>query len=398
MLVHRLKVTGLLSFGPEGIDLPLGPLNVLIGPNGSGKSNLLEVLALLRATPNNLPGPVMTEEGGGIEEWLWKAPAGDGPTNAVSAATINAVVQEPPRGRMRLRHVLEIIRHGGRFEVTDERIENERPHPSKPDTFFFYRYQQGYPVLREQGERSLQRENVNPEQSILSQVKDPERYPVLGWLQEQYEKVRLYKDWTVGPSSPARRKQSSYGRSDILHDDLTNLNLVLSNILPRIGSRLNAALRQLYEGIDDIYIRVRDGGLNLSLKETGERLIPASRLSDGTLRYLMLLTVLLHPDPPPLVAIEEPELGLHPDLIPEIGELLIAASERMQLVVTTHSRMLVDALTEHPSSVVVCTKENGESHFERLDEEHLKQWLKDYDASATLGDLWSSGDIGGNRW
>lgn len=58
MLIQRLKVSGLLSFGPQGVDLPLGSLNVLIGPNGSGKSNLLEVLALLNAAPTNLPRPV----------------------------------------------------------------------------------------------------------------------------------------------------------------------------------------------------------------------------------------------------------------------------------------------------------------------------------------------------
>ena len=70
MLIQNLKVTGLLSFGPEGIDLPLGNLNVLVGPNGSGKSNFIEVLALLKAAPKNLPEPV--KEMGGVHEWLWK--------------------------------------------------------------------------------------------------------------------------------------------------------------------------------------------------------------------------------------------------------------------------------------------------------------------------------------
>ena len=125
MLIHRLTVAGLLSFGPEGIDLPLQPLNVLIGPNGSGKSNLLEVLALLRASPDDLPAPIKAL--GGVEEWLWKAPTVAGLTNAVSAATIDAVVESPRQGEMPVRHVLEIIRHGDRFEVADERIENERP-------------------------------------------------------------------------------------------------------------------------------------------------------------------------------------------------------------------------------------------------------------------------------
>ena len=396
MLIHRLKVAGLLSFGPEGIDLPLQPLNVLIGPNGSGKSNLLEVLALLRASPHDLPAPIKAM--GGVQEWLWKAPTVAGLTSAVSVATIDAVIESPSQAQMPLRHVLEIARHGERFEIADERIEYERPQRGSQETLFFYRYQRGEPVIVDRDVRGLRRESVKPEKSILSQVKDPERHPVLGWLQEQYERIRLYRDWTFGPSTPLRRMQSSHGRNDILDDGADNLILVLSNILPRIENRFVDALRHLYEGVDGIYATVRDGNLLLSLKESEGRLITAGRLSDGTLRYLTLLSILLHPDPPPLVAIEEPELGLHPDLIPEIAGLLIEASGRMQLVVTTHSRMLVDALTEHPSSVVVCTKEDGASHFERLDEAHLKQWLEDYSASATLGDLWSSGDIGGNRW
>ena len=396
MLIHRLKVAGLLSFGPEGIDLPLQPLNVLIGPNGSGKSNLLEVLALLRASPHDLPAPIKAM--GGVQEWLWKAPTVPALTSAVSVATIDAVIESPAQAQMPLRHVLEITRHGERLEIADERIEHECPRPGFQDTFFFYRYQRGEPVIVDSGVRGLRRESVKAEMSILSQVKDPERYPVLGWLQEQYEQIRLYRDWTFGPSTPLRRMQSSHGRNDILDDGVDNLILVLSSILPRVEDRFVDALRQLYEGVDGIYATVRDGNLLLSLKESGGRLITMARLSDGTLRYMTLLSILLHPDPPPLVAIEEPELGLHPDLIPEIAEMLVQASRRMQLIVTTHSRMLVDALTAHPSSVVVCTKEDGASQFERLDEGHLKQWLENYSASATLGDLWSSGDIGGNRW
>ena len=105
MLIKHLKVSGLLSFGPEGIDLPLESLNVLIGPNGSGKSNFLEVLSLLRAAPTNLPVPV--KEMGGVREWLWKGPSTPG------KAVIEAVVAYP-RGRMPVRHVLEIVEHGER--------------------------------------------------------------------------------------------------------------------------------------------------------------------------------------------------------------------------------------------------------------------------------------------
>ena len=100
------------------------------------------------------------------------------------------------------------------------------------------------------------------------------------------------------------------------------------------------------------------------------------------------------PKPPPLIGIEEPELGLHPDLLPKVAQLLIDASQRTQLIVTTHSDILVDALTEHPSAIVVCEKHDGQTSMRRLDPAELAQWLEKY----RLGSLWTRGQIGGTRW
>jgi predicted ATPase len=94
------------------------------------------------------------------------------------------------------------------------------------------------------------------------------------------------------------------------------------------------------------------------------------------------------------VCLEEPELGLHPDAIRTLAELLTLASERMQLIVTTHSDALVDQFTEAPDSVIVFEKEEGETEMRRLKKERLAAWLKRY----TLGQLWRTGEIGGNRW
>lgn len=159
-------------------------------------------------------------------------------------------------------------------------------------------------------------------------------------------------------------------------------------------TELRDSLRKLYEGVENINFSIDGGKVLLFLEETGDREIPATRLSDGTLRYLALLAILLHPEPPPLVAIEEPELGLHPDVIPHIAQLLVRASERTQLVITTHSRMLVEALGDDPSRILVCEKEDGETRIRRLDASRLAAWLKDY----SLGELWSMGELGGNRW
>jgi predicted ATPase len=387
MLIQHLKVSGLLSFGPRGLDLSLKGLNVLIGPNGSGKSNLLEVLALLKAAPTGLPEPV--KEMGGVHEWLWKG------RSARQEAYVEALIKYP-KGRQNLRHTLSIAEHGNRFEVTDERIENEQAYAGKPQPFFFYNFQRGNPMLHDFGDRQrkLQRDQVRPEESILSQMRDPERYPVLAHLEAQYAAIRLFRNWSFGPNALLRREQSTQGKNDFLNDGGDNLALVLSKIKSRVKSELINALSKLYEGIVDLDFSIDGGNVLLFLEERGGRNIPATRLSDGTLRYLCLCAILLHPDPPPLVAIEEPELGLHPDVLPFVAELLLRASERTQLVVTTHSRVLIDALGEEPESVIICEKEEGESVFQRLDAGQLTEWLKRY----TLGKLWSMGELGGNRW
>jgi predicted ATPase len=387
MLIKELKVSGLLSFGPEGMTLPLGNLNVLIGANGSGKSNLLEVLALLKAAPINLPAPV--KEMGGVREWLWKGGSGH------QEATVEAII-ENPKGAQPLRHGLVITDHSGRFEVVDEWIENQNPYPGKNKPYFYYQFQRDNPVLTEtqSGERPLRRRDVKPDQSVLSQFRDPERYPVLDWLREQYEQITLFRNWVFGPAAALRREQSTQGRSDFLIDGGENLALVLSNIRTRVRADLLASLTKLYDGIEDYQLSLSGGNVLLYLVERGGREIPATRLSDGTLRYLCLLAILLHPEPPPLIALEEPELGLHPDVIPHVAELLILAAQRTQLVVTTHSRMLVDALSNEPASVIVCEKLDGTSRFERLDPAALALWLEQY----SLGELWSMGELGGNRW
>ncbi len=424
MLIKRLKVKRLLSFGPEGIDLEMRGLNVLIGPNGSGKSNLLEVLSLLKAAPTNLPEPVKAT--GGILEWLWKdAAAKNGPQRPDSRAangagsngdarrkgaridpreaSVEAVIEYPDRRGNGLVHEVRMTEQRYRFELTDESIMDDRPEKGPGRNFAYYLFRRGEPVLniynphgkpRNVTRRELKRTSLKPEHSILSQIRDPEQYPQLAWLQQRYDAIRLFRNWPFGPGAGWRMPQSALNRSDFLSDGGENLVLVLNHLLPDQREEFIGALARLYEGVEGIETVTREGYVHLEVRERGNRKIPAARLSDGTLRYMCLLAILLHPEPPPLVAIEEPELGLHPDVIPYVAELLKGAAERTQLVVTTHSEVLVDALSEEPESVVVCSKENGESRFERLSAEDLEVWLKNY----SLGQVWSRGGIGGNRW
>ena len=376
LLIKRLKVSGLLSFGPTGIDLEMKGLNVLIGANGSGKSNFVEVLSLLRSASKGQFG-----EG----DLLWK----DEGDHAVPEGTISATVSNPG-GPADLQHVLTVFESPRlRLEVADERIENVGGGD------WHYRFQHGSPSLYSvEGLRSLTG-TVHADRSVLSQVKDPERYIALKVLEEGYGGIRLFRNWHFGPLASVRQPQSVSLPDDFLQEErCDNLALVLNAMLTKVRPQLTESLRKLYEGVDRISSQKVAGAIQVFLREAGDRQIRATRLSDGTLRYLCMLAILLHPDPPPLVAIEEPELGLHPDVIHHVATLLKDASKRTQLVVTTHSRLLVDELNDEPESVVVCENHDGESTLERLDAERLRGWLERY----SLGELWSIGKLGGNRW
>jgi predicted ATPase len=160
--------------------------------------------------------------------------------------------------------------------------------------------------------------------------------------------------------------------------------------------RIKEYLHRFCDRFDGVKVDAVEGLVRTSLLENGlSELLSATRMSDGTLKFLCLLAVLFHPKPAPLVCIEEPELGLHPDALRLVAEVLVEASERTQLIITTHSEALVDALTDRPESVLVCERDfdNG-TQFKRLAQDELDEWLEHY----TLGELWRKGEIGGGRW
>jgi predicted ATPase len=389
MLIRQLALRGVLSFGSDTPVLDMESLNVLIGPNGSGKSNFLEAIGLLRSTPTKLTAPMRGVGGSGVKEWIWK-----GAKNG--HAQVEAVV-DYPTGQP-LRHGIEFTETASRFELVDEFIENQHPFPGHQEPFFFYRFQHGFPALsvKGAGRRELRREDVAPDESILSQRKDPDQYPELAHLADVYGRVRVYREWSFGRTSVFRSPQSADLPSDQLEEDFSNLGLFLNYLrgVPKAKNAIIEHLRDLYDGLDDFDVRIKGGTVEVVLTE-GDFVFPASRLSDGTLRYLCLLAILCDPDPPSLVCIEEPELGLHPDMLPKIADLLAAASERTQLVVTTHSDLLVDAMTERPESVVVMEKHDGKTQARRLEAtDEMQQWLHKY----RLGQLWIRGEIGGTRW
>ncbi len=389
--IKQLKLGSFLSFGPQADPLELRALNIVIGPNGAGKSNLVEAFSVLRAVPRDLPLPV--REGGGVKDWLWRGVAG---SEAVLELLLSGFKIAQNRSSPPLRYRLAFGAEGDSFVVTDERLENAEKAPDRDKPYFYFGYERGRAMLNISGERrELKREDIDPTQSILSQRRDPDSYPEITALAGELGKIKIYRNWSFGPDSPIRASCKADVRTDTLYEGFDNLPARLA-VLKRdheVKRRMLRHLSDLAHGFDDFDVVPEGGRLQLYVTE-GALSIPARRLSDGTLRFLSLLAILLDPSPPPVVVIEEPELGLHPDTFPVIRDLLLEASERTQLIVTTHSTTLVDAFSEHPEAILVCDKVDGSTQIKRLEAEQVEAWSD----HGSLGQLWLSGQLGGTRW
>ena len=163
-VVRSLTVRNLLSFGEEPTTIELRNLNVLIGANGSGKSNLIEVLGLLQNAPKELATAI--SNGGSIDEWLWK---GATQSKRSATASIEAIISSS-NGKMPLRYRLAFTKGAGyRFEITDERLENELSSPREQRPYFYYGLENGRPLNYKGEKRGLRQEEINPQLSILAQ-------------------------------------------------------------------------------------------------------------------------------------------------------------------------------------------------------------------------------------
>jgi predicted ATPase len=398
--LRSIRFENLLSFGSEMDDLALEPLNLFIGPHGVGKSNLLAAIGLLAEAPRDLAGAIRDGGGGGA----WSA---QGRWNA-GPARLTATLEGPKREE--LSYILAFTEVDSRLKVVREALlDASRETDEEAEEWAFFSREglrlsirsvppDTWPSFVSEAAPILDPRwgDVGPDESVLARIRDPHLYPQLTFVSDSFQKIRLFRDWSFGPRSVIRHPQRVDLAEDFLADDWSNLGLILDRLgrLPATRSLLLEKLKVLSDDIEDLETVVQGGMVQIFLREKEGRSIPASRLSDGTLRYLCLLAILCHPVPPPLVCLEAPELGLHPDILAAVADLLVDASRRTQLIVTTHSETLVSALSGTPEAVVVCEKSSTGTRLRRLDSSRLEAWLDEY----KLGEVWRMGEIGGNRW
>jgi len=373
-----------------------GDLNVIIGPNGSGKSNLLRVLELLAVSAQGGLAQFV-QSCGGMEPLVW-----DGEAESIK---LHAKCSPPdPRRDVTeesMTYVLRLDRVGksGEYRIGYEMLGNywkvEQKLSSQPFKFLERQGLRAKVFDEQQHSLAAPEENVPLLETLLSLAADPfTQNRLLPPFRAQMSAWSVYHDFHTNRDAAIRQPVVTRHEKRVLPDG-QNLISVLHTLYTNdreFKKEINAAMRAAFG--DDfeelVFAPAADQRIQLRVRwKSLKREQSAADLSDGTLRFLFLLTVLSSPDPAPLIAIDEPETGLHPSMLPIVAEYSADAARRTQVILTTHSPQFLDAFGKTIPTTTVMKWNEGETQLKTIDGEELAGWLKEY----SLGALHNSGEL-----
>ena len=368
--------------------LPLEQLNVLTGANGTGKSSVYRALRLLADCASGRVIASLAREGG-LESVLWAGPEH-------IAASVRAG-QHPVQGTLRSRSVsLQLGFASEEFSYLidlglptrdelsafnlDPEIKREViwSGPVMRPASVLVKRKRALAELRGSSSRGDQWQSfesrLRPYESVLTEILDPVRAPELLALREQIRTWRFYDQFQTDTDSPVRQSQIGT-RTPVLDADGRDLAAALQTIV-EIGDAdaLHGTIDDAFPGSRLVVVESR-GRFDLELSAHGLlRPLGAAELSDGTLRFLLLVAALLSPRPPSLMVLNEPETSLHVDLLSALARLIARASAHTQIVVVTHARGLVEALSSCGAKPLRLVKDFGETTLEGVGRLEQAPW------------------------
>lgn len=351
MSLQTLCVSGYRSI--KHLYLPLQRINVIVGANGSGKTNLYRAMYILHQAAAGRLGQTLAEEGG-MRSVLWAGLRRKGPVRLEIAVQFDGYTYHlecgvpPPSSSM---FTLDP-------EVKEERLfwsEGTRK------TQLLRRKNASVWARNAEGKREEYPISVSQSESVLAQIREPHRFPELSMVREQLLGWRFYHHFRTDAGSPIRQPHVGV-RTPILSHDGSDLAAAIQTILEvGSGEMFSQAVASAFSGAA-VEIAAQPRFAVLMRYPEFQREFEASELSDGTIQYLCLLAALLSPRPPSMMAFNEPETSIHPELLVPLARLFVAASANTQLWITTHSTRLADAIASDSGCVPIpLEKTDGET-------------------------------------
>jgi predicted ATPase len=346
--------------------LPLKPVNIVIGPNGSGKSNFIGVFAFLHAIRE-----------GRLRNYTVEAGGADKLLHFGSKTTKEIYI--------RLSFAMEL----NQYELTLNPTDDDGLYPFGETTYFWDKA--NYP--QKPWDESL----TSREGGREAGISNPGLQKTPGWVRKRLGGWRLYHVHDTSASSPMR-KTAKVDDNEYLKPDGSNLASFLYYLREKHEtsySLIRRTVQRVAPFFDDFRLkplRLKPDDIKLEWRhKNSDQYFDASSLSDGTLRFIALTTLLLQPKEflPSVILVDEPELGLHPYAIGMLASLIRYASENTQVIASTQSSLLLDHFD--PDDVIVANRVAGATHMNRLEPAQLSNWLEDY----SLGQLWEKNEFAG---
>ncbi len=350
-MIITVAVSGYRSL--RNLILPLAPLTVITGGNGVGKSSLYRALRMLGEVSQGRTISTLASEGG-LSSTMWAGPEVLSRRMKSGEVPITGTVRSKPIG-LKLGFASEdygyAVELGLPAEATafsnDPEIKSEAMWIGEKlgrNNALAERHGPSVRVRSETGSWNQAATSLAPFDSMMTHAANPKDGLELLHLRDRMRNWRFYDQLRTDRDAPARKQQIGT-RTPILASDGSDLAAAVQTIR-EIGDpdMLDQTIVDAFPG-SSVEVRAKDGLFVLSMCQHGLlRPLSTAELSDGTLRYLLLVAALLTPRPPSLMVLNEPETSLHPDLIPPLARLIKEASKQSQIIVVSHNQVLADAL------------------------------------------------------
>lgn len=405
-MIKSIRLTNFFSFRDETIHFQRGS-NVLIGINGSGKSNLLKALMLLKTgiegnSDENALQTFIVSRYGGFDNIYCKSLGEHDYENTIGLEfTLNGdMLSEygPIEFRDDVVYKIILVRKAdsGNYYIS-EKIETAKGYK-------YLDFINGEGVVNEKEGRAkagfVRYDNYNAQELSLSKISefDKDRYLPLVTIKRALRSIFIYNYFDTTYKSKLRQSMIATSSAHYLLPDGTNLPQILNQI--KITDKV--AYKRLVDNLTDVnpYFSGFDfnflgaGVFELMLEEKElKSSVHITHVSDGTLRYLCLLAILFNVKPGSVICIDEPEVGLHPDMILNVSKAIKEASEKATLIIVTHSTEILNYF-ELDEVRVFEKDEDNTTLVSSFNQSDFEGWYDEY----LPGKMWKAGDLGGQRW